>query len=305
MQTIRCSREVQEALANDRPVVALESAVFPAYPGPAGWELVRQSEDLVRRRGAVPATLGIAGGEILVGLEDVDHKEFSEAGERARKVGARDLAACLVDGGFGMTTIGATLAIAKVVGIRFAAASGLGGVHRGYAERPDVSADLSELASAPVLVVTSGVKSFLDVEATAEVLESLAVPTLGWHTDTLPLYFTGHGGPRISARVDEVSEVARIAWHHWHTLGRNGGVLLGQPPRNELADVQDLITQSVRHAEAEGVTGPAITAFVLGELNRASGGRTKEATKQLILGTADLAGQVASAYAQLASRTPR
>jgi pseudouridine-5'-phosphate glycosidase len=260
---------------------------------------VHCSEELVRQRGAVPATIGIAGGKILVGLSDTDAKQFAEVGSAAQKVGARDIAACLVSGGFGVTTIGATLAIARLAGIRFSAASGLGGVHRGYAVRPDVSADLGELASAPVLLVTGGVKSFLDVTATAEVLETLSIPVLGFKADTLPLYFAAAGGPPVSARVDTADEAAQIAWHHWNTLGRSSGILMGQPPQKELTDVQDLITESLRCAEADGIEGPAITAYVLGQVHQRSGGRTKEATKQLILDTAELAGETASAYSEL------
>ncbi|MGU3438139.1 pseudouridine-5'-phosphate glycosidase [Actinomycetes bacterium M1A6_2h] len=299
MQALEVSSEVQQGLADNRPVVALESAVYAAFPGSVGLDLVHSSEEAVRQQGAVPATIGIADGKILVGFTDTDAKQFAEVGSQARKVGARDIAPCLVSGGFGVTTIGATLALARVSGIRFAAASGLGGVHRGYAVRPDVSADLGELAGAPVLLVTGGVKSFLDVTATAEVLETLSIPVLGFKTNTLPLYFATAGGPPASARVEAATDAAQIAWHHWNTLGRNSGILLGQPPRIELSDVQDVIAKSLQCAEADGIEGPAVTAYVLGEVHRRTGGRTKDATKQLILDTAELAGEIASAYFEL------
>ena len=299
MHALELSSEVQQGLAENRPVVALESAVYSAFPGSVGADLVHRSEELVRQRGTVPATIGVAGGKILVGFTDTDAKEFAEVGASARKVSTRDIAACLVSGEFGVTTIGATLAVARLSGIQFSAASGLGGVHRGYAVRPDVSADLGELASAPVLLVTGGVKSFLDVFATAEVMETLSIPVLGFQADTLPLYFAAAGGPLVSARVEAAAEAAHIAWHHWNTLGRSGGILLGQPPQKELSDVQDLIAESLRCAEADGIDGPAVTAYVLGQLNQRSGGRTKEATKQLILDTAELAGDIANAYSEL------
>ncbi|GAA4742942.1 pseudouridine-5'-phosphate glycosidase [Nocardioides endophyticus] len=297
MSTLRVSDAVCEALADGRPVVALESAVFPAFPGEAGLDLVRLSQDLVRKQGAVPATIAVAAGQVRIGLSEAEEAEFADMGPSVEKIGARDVSSCLVRRTYGATTIGATLAVARLAGIRFAAASGLGGVHRGYSERLDISADIGELASSRLLVVTGGVKSFLDVRATAEVLETLSVPMLGWRTDSLPLYFSGVGGPEVSARLETAAEVAQVAWHHWNTLQRHGGILLGRPPREDLTDVQELIAGALDRAEIEGVTGPGITAHVLGEVHRLSGGRTKNATKQLILDTAELAGEIAVAYA--------
>ena len=193
----------------------------------------------------------------------------------------------------GATTVGGTLAVCRSVGIRFMATGGLGGVHRGWPTPPDVSADLGVLASTKALVVSSGVKSLLDVPATAELLETLGVPVLGWRTDTLPLFYAASGGPPVSARVESASETARIAKAHWELGG--GGLLLGRPPDESLDDVEPLIEQALAEAETAGVRGQAVTPFVLAWLHRESGGRTLAANRDLIVGNARLAGEIAAA----------
>jgi pseudouridine-5'-phosphate glycosidase len=193
--------------------------------------------------------------------------------------------------------VGSTLAIAALAGIRFMATSGLGGVHRGFAERPDISADLAEMTRAPVLVVASGVKSLLDVPATAELLESLSIPVLGWRADTIPLYYVATGGPPVSSRVDSAAEAAAIARHHWGTLHRSSALLLARPPTESLTDVEALIVGGLAEADRDAIVGPAVTPHVLAYVHERSGGRTAAASKQLILDNSALAAQVAVAYA--------
>jgi pseudouridine-5'-phosphate glycosidase len=170
---------------------------------------------------------------------------------------------------------------------------GLGGVHRGWPTPPDVSADLQALARTQALVVSSGIKSLLDVPATAELLETLGVPVLGWQTDELPLFYAARGGPPVSARVDTAAEAARIAAAHWSLDG--GGLLLARPPDGSLDDVEPLIQRALAEAEAGGVHGQAVTPFVLAWLHRESGGRTLSANRDLVVDNARLAGEVASA----------
>jgi pseudouridine-5'-phosphate glycosidase len=172
------------------------------------------------------------------------------------------------------------------------ATGGLGGVHRGWPTPPDVSADLGVLARTPALVVSSGVKSLLDVPATAELLETLGVPVLGFRTDDLPLFYAAHGGPPVSARVESPAEAARIARAHWE-LGGNG-LLLGRPPDDSLDDVEPLIEEALAAAARGGVHGQAVTPFVLSYLHRESGGRTLAANRDLIVGNARLAGEIAA-----------
>jgi pseudouridine-5'-phosphate glycosidase len=173
---------------------------------------------------------------------------------------------------------------------------GLGGVHRGWREHLDVSADLGELARTQALVVASGAKSILDVPATAEALETLGVPALGWRTDELPLFYRVGGGPPVSARVETAGEAAAIARAHWE-LGR-GGLLVARPPDTSL-DVEPLIEEGVREAEERGVRGQELTPFLLAHLHDASGGRTVEVNKALVAANAALAAEIAVAASEL------
>ncbi|MGH3043512.1 MAG: pseudouridine-5'-phosphate glycosidase, partial [Gaiellaceae bacterium] len=243
-----------------------------------------------------PATIGVIDGVIQVGLEEEQLARFADTPE-ARKVGPRDLAACAAKGDLGATTAGATLAICRAVGIGFLGTGGIGGVHRGWSERPDISADLGELARTEALVVASGAKSILDVEATAELLETIGVPVLGWRTDTMPLFYSRDGGPPVSARVLTVEEVAQIAQFHWR-LGRHSALLLTRPT-DESLDVEPLIQEGVAEAAKQDVRGPDVTPFVLAYLHEASGGATVGVNKKLIAENAALAAEVAVAYSRL------
>jgi pseudouridine-5'-phosphate glycosidase len=171
------------------------------------------------------------------------------------------------------------------------ATGGIGGVHRGFPHPPDVSADLAQLARTPALVVSAGVKSLLDVAATAELLESLGVPVLGFRTETLPCFYAAAGGPPVSARVESAAEAARVAGAHWRLGG--GGLLLGRPPDEPLEDVEPLLEGALAAAAAAGVSGQAVTPYVLAHLHRESGGRTEAANRALVAQNARLAAEVA------------
>ncbi len=290
---MRIADEIREALAAGGAVVALETTlVAHGFPPGEGVDVGLESERQVRAAGAVPATVGVLDGEILVGLTE---QELARFGADARKVGPRDLAVASVQRAVGATTVGGTLAVAQAAGIRWMATGGLGGVHRGFPDPPDVSADLGQLARTRTLVVSAGVKSLLDVPATAELLESLAVPVLGYRTDTLPLFYAAAGGPPVSARVESPGEAAQIAGRHWDLGGC--GLLLGRPPDEPLDDVEPLIERALEAAHAEGVAGQAVTPFVLSYLHRESGGRTQRANKALVAQNARLAGEIAVAAA--------
>jgi len=282
---IRVSEEVRDASA----VVALETTlVAHGFPPGEGVEVGLASEAAVRQGGAVPATIGVLDGEIVVGLTA---EELGRFGSDARKLGPRDIAAAVTQRAVGATTVGGTLAVCRAAGIVVMATGGLGGVHRGWPTPPDVSADLQALASIQVLVVSSGVKSLLDVPATTELLETLGVPVLGYRTDDLPLFYAAHGGPPVSARVESADEAAAIARAHWKIGG--GGLLVGRPPDDSLDDAEPLIDRALAEAAALGVRGQAVTPFVLSYLHRESGGRTLAANRDLIVGNARLAGEVA------------
>jgi pseudouridylate synthase len=295
---LRVSDEVAAALREGRPVVALETTlVSHGFTGGRGLEAALESERRVRGAGAVPATVGVLDGTITVGLTAAELERFATAGTGARKVGARDLAACAVQGALGSTTVGGTLAVCRVAGIRFVGTGGIGGVHRGFAATLDISADLPQLARTPAMVVCSGAKSILDVGATSELLETLGVPVLGWRTGTLPMFYTGAGGPPVSATVGAAAEAAAIAAAHWR-LNPASGLILGRPPADGV-DLEALITEAVERVRAGGVTGQAVTPAVLSEIEQLSGGRSVEVNRRLIADNAALAAQVAVAQAGL------
>jgi pseudouridine-5'-phosphate glycosidase len=283
--------EVEAALRDGTPVVALETTlVAHGFPPGEGTAVGAESERRVREAGAVPATIGVLDGAVRVGLGAEELERFDAT---ARKVGPRDLAACAAQGAVGATTVGGTLAVCRAAEIRFVGTGGLGGVHRGWETgRLDVSADLAELARTQALVVSSGVKSLLDVAATAEALETLGVPVLGFRTDELPLFYAARGGPPVSARVESTAEAARIARAHWELGG--GGLLLARPP-DESLDVEPLIEEALARAAEQGVAGQDVTPFVLSFLHERSGGATLRANRELVVANAALAAEVAAA----------
>ena len=296
-ELLRVHPEVRAALEARRPVVALETTlVAHGFPRGEGAQVAAEAERRVRMAWAVPATIGVIDGRICVGLEEGELQRFADTPD-ARKVGPRDLAACAAQGELGATTVGATLAVCRAAGIGFMGTGGLGGVHRGWGEHLDISADLGELARTEALVVASGAKSLLDVGATAELLETLGIPVLGWHTDHMPLFYRADGGPPVTARVDTTQDAARIAQFHWR-LGRHSSVVLAQPPKESL-DVDSLVDDAVRIAEQEGVSGQNVTPFVLAHVHGASGGRTVRANRKIVVENAALAADVAVAYSKL------
>jgi pseudouridylate synthase len=298
-ELLRIAPEVQQTLHDGGAVVALETTlVAHGFPPGVGVEVGLGAEASVRSGGAVPATVGVLDGSVVVGLDAAELERFGEAGSSARKAGPRDLATCAASGELGATTVGGTLAAARLAGIRFMGTGGIGGVHRGFAERLDVSADLAQLARTQALIVSSGIKSLLDVAATAELLETLGVPVLGYRTGELPLFYSAGGGPPVSQRVQSAEEAAQIAQFHWR-LGRHSGIVLARPP-DQSVDVEPLIEEGLEEAEKRGIRGQALTPFVLSYLHERSNGETIELNKRLVAENASLAAEVAVAYSKLA-----
>ncbi len=291
------AEEVAAELARGGPVVALETTlVAHGFPGRQGLEVALEAEARVRAAGAVPATIGVVDGVVRAGLTAAELERFAAAGDSARKAGARDLAACVVQGALGATTVGGTLAVCRSAGIRFLGTGGTGGVHRGFARDLDISSDLPQIARTPAVVVSSGAKSILDVAATAELLETLGVPVLGWRTSTLPLFYRAEGGPPVSAVVTGPAEVARIAATHWQLNG-SSGLLLARPPDPAL-DIEPIIAEAVSRVDRQGVSGQAVTPAVLALVHELSGGRSVAVNRRLITDNATLAAEVAVAYAR-------
>jgi len=291
------AEDVAGALADGGAVVALETTLIAhGFPGGQGLDVALAAEARVRAAGAVPATIGVVDGAVRAGLTEAELERFAAAGESARKVGARDLAACVVQGALGATTVGGTLAVCRAAGIRFMGTGGTGGVHRDFAQSLDISGDLPQLARTAAMVVSSGAKSILDVPATAELLETLGVPVLGWRTPTLPLFYSAGGGPPVSAVVTSAVEAARIAALHW-LLNETSGLLLARPP-DPAVDLEEIIAEAVGRVRQRGVTGQAVTPAVLSLVHELSGGRSVEVNRLLIADNAALAAEVAVAHAR-------
>ena len=289
--------EVRAALADGRPVVALESTIIShGFPYPDNLTLARELEGVVRHGGAVPATIAVAGGAIRVGLDDALLERLAR--ERgAAKVSRRNLGAVLARGELGATTVAATMVCADLAGIRVFATGGIGGVHRGAAQTMDISADLTELARTPICVVCAGAKAILDLPLTLEYLETHGVPVLGFGTQTFPAFYTPDSGLSVPTRVADAEDAASVARAHWSIGG--AGVLVAVPiPASEALPapvVDEAIDRAVEAAAAQGVRGAAWTPFVLDELRRRTGGLTVTANAALVKNNASVAAALACA----------
>jgi pseudouridine-5'-phosphate glycosidase len=294
--------EVREALGAGRPVVALESTVIShGLPRPRNLETARQMEAAVRKAGAVPATIGLLDGRLVVGLSSSEIESLARA-EHVAKVSRRDLAAVLNSRPAGATTVAATMIIAAQAGIRIFATGGIGGVHRGAQNNFDISADLSELARTPVAVVCSGAKVILDLPRTLELLETLGIPVVGYGTNEFPAFYVQESGLSLDARVDSPQEAARLISVHW-ALGLSSGMVFCNPPPASSAlgrqEVESLIESALKSAETAGIQGKPVTPYLLDHLAKASGGRTLETNVALLISNASVAAQIAVASAAL------
>lgn len=289
------SPEVAAALAAKQPVVALESTIFSnlGLPSPANREALERCIAVVREHGAVPAVTAVLDGVARVGLSDREHERILGA---ARKVAERDLPIAIGERwAFGATTVSASLALAAAAGIRVFATGGIGGVHRGAELHGDVSADLPALARHPVVTVSAGAKSFLDLPRTLEMLETLSVPVIGHQCDEFPAFTVVSSGLRLSHRIDDLDVLARVAKTR---LDFGGGMLVCTPvPAAEAIDasiMNDAITRALAAAESRGVTGPAVTPIVLAEIAAETSGEAVRANLALAENNARVAAALAS-----------
>jgi pseudouridine-5'-phosphate glycosidase len=297
-------RAVDDAVRNNRPVVALESTLIAhGMPWPRNLETALALESEVRSLGATPATVAIIDGHLKAGLTHGDVERLARGGRDIAKVSRRDMPIVVARGGTGATTVAATMIVAAMAGIRVFATGGIGGVHRGAEATFDVSADLPELARTSVAVVCAGAKSVLDLELTLEYLETHGVPVIGFRTERLPAFWVRDSGLALDARVDEPHEIARIMKAKWD-LGLNGGVVVANPIPERFAlpreRVDRAIDQALDQARASGVTGKAVTPFLLARVNELTGGDSLAANIELVLDNARLAARVAAAYCAMA-----
>ena len=301
---IRLSDEVAAALAAGRAVVALESSVVAqGLPPPQGVAAGQACEAAVRAQGAVPATVAIVAGEIVVGASAAELERLALPDRQVAKAGVRDLAPLLAAGADAGTTVSATLFAAARAGIRLFATGGIGGVHRGTVW--DVSSDLRALAEHPVAVVSAGAKAILDLPATLEVLETLAVPVVGLGVAEFPAFYTNASGLPLEHVAPDAAAAARVLATRWNELGQRGGVLLANPvpAAYEIpADrVEAAIARALAEAEARGVRGKAITPFLLGTLARDPELGTVRTNLALLEANAAAAARVAVELARLAA----
>lgn len=295
---IRLSDEVREAMASGRPVVALEtSVVAQGLPRPHNLAAARACETAVRASGALPATIAVIDGVACAGLSSAQLERLAQSDEPLMKLGSRDLAFALARGSTGGTTVSATCELAALAGIRVFATGGIGGVHRGVAEHLDVSQDLWALSRFPVAVVCAGAKSVLDLPKTMEVLESLAVPVVGVATNELPSFFSRGSGLPLEHRVENATEAAQIARLRFE-LGQ-GGLVFAQPPPDHAAlpaeEIEQHLAAALAEASSQGVSGKAVTPFLLGQLAQRTHGRTLVTNLSLLEHNARFAGELAVA----------
>jgi pseudouridine-5'-phosphate glycosidase len=291
--------DVADALAQGRPVVALESTIIShGMPWPQNAQTALEVEAEVRAHGAVPATIAVIDGRLKAGLSQAQIEQLGQAGQAVIKASRRDLPLLVAQRATGATTVAATMIVAAMAGIRLFATGGIGGVHRGAETSFDISADLQELAHTPVAVVCAGAKSILDLGLTLEYLETHGVPVIGYQTNQLPAFFTPDSGFALSQRLDTPTQVAALMQAQW-ALGYTGGLVVANPipPEHALPRerIDAVIAAALREAGEQGVTGKAVTPFLLAKVNALTEGRSLVANIALVKHNARLAAAIAVA----------
>lgn len=300
---LEISKEVREALENNKPVVALESTIIShGMPYPQNVETALKVEEIVRENGAVPATIAILNGKLKVGLskEEVDY--LGKKGLEVTKASRRDIPAILASEDDGATTVASTMIIAALAGIKVFATGGIGGVHRGAEITMDISADLEELAMTDVAVVCAGAKSILDIGLTLEFLETKGVPVLGYQTKELPAFYTRKSGFKVDYKMDTPEQIAKTLKAKWD-VNLKGGVVIANPIPEEFAMDFDTITNAINNAVAEaeekGIKGKDSTPFLLAKVKDITKGKSLESNIQLVFNNAKLASEIAKNYCEL------
>ena len=299
------SSEVASGLHAGRPIVALESTIIAhGMPWPQNVETALKVEAEIRALGAIPATVAILDGRLKAGLTHDEVERLGRGGRELAKVSRRDMPLVVARGGTGATTVAATMIIAALANVRVFATGGIGGVHRGAETSFDVSADLQELARTSVTVVCAGTKSILDVGLTLEYLETHGVPVIGYCTDRLPGFWSRDSGFGVDVRLDKPEEIAAVMKSKWQ-LGLDGGLVVGNPIPEQFELPRELTNRAteraLHEARTQGITGKALTPFLLARVNELTEGDSLVSNIQLVMNNARLAARVAVAYAELSS----
>ncbi len=295
--------EVAAAVAEGRPVVALESTIIShGMPYPQNVETALNVERIIRENGAVPATIAIIGGRLKAGLTPEEIEYFGKKGQAITKASRRDLAVLCARGLDGATTVTTTMIIAHMAGIQIFATGGIGGVHRGAETTMDISADLEELAHTPVMVVCAGAKSILDLGLTLEYLETHGVPVIGYGTEELPAFYTRKSGFGVDYRIDTPEELAK-AFRAQNDMELGGGMLVTNPIPEEysmpLETINAAIDQAIAECNEKGIHGKATTPFLLARVAELTGGDSLASNIRLVYNNAKVAALTAAAYCKL------
>lgn len=291
--------DVKEALASNKPVIALESTIIShGMPYPQNVEMAKKVEDIVREGGAVPATIAIIDGKIKVGLDEASLEKLGNS-KGVAKVSRRDLAEIIATKRIGATTVASTMICAEMAGIKFFVTGGIGGVHRGVEDTMDISADLDELGKTDVAVICAGAKSILDLDKTMEYLETKGVPVIGYQTEVLPAFFTRTSDIKLNTVSETTADIAAIIKAK-HDLKLEGGVVIANPilESDELPKeyIDKIVLEAVKEAEENGIGGKDSTPFLLGKIVEKTEGKSLEANIKLVYNNAKVGTQIAVDY---------
>lgn len=295
------SAEVEKALANNQPVVALESTIIShGMPYPQNIAMAKKCEEIIRENGAVPATICLMDGKIKIGLEDADLERLATE-KGVIKTSRKDFGYVLSQNKIGATTVATTMYAAYLAGIKVFATGGIGGVHRGAELSFDISADLEELQTTPVAVVCAGIKSILDLPKTLEYLETVGVEVLGYQTDTLPEFYTTGRNYKVNYNMENPADIAALINAKWQAE-MEGGVVVANPiPQEHAMDydtINDAIEKAVKEMNEKGIKGFEQTPFLLKTVKDNTQGKSLEANIELVYNNAKLAAQIAVEYAK-------
>jgi len=293
------SEEIQNSIKENGPVVALESTIIShGMPFPQNLETALEVERIIRKEGAIPATIAVVEGRIKIGLSSLELEQFAQ-GKKTVKVSSRDLPFAISQKQDGGTTVAATMICARIAGISIFVTGGIGGVHRGSEKTMDISSDLMELARTNVAVVCAGIKSILDIPRTLEYLETQGVPVIGYRTDEFPSFYTTTSGSSVQSRINTAEEIARCMKVKWG-LGLDGGMVIANPVfREDAMDeevIEEAIIKSLKEASEKGIDGKAVTPFLLERISQLTDGESLKTNIALVCNNALVGAKIASAY---------
>ena len=293
------SEEIQNSIKENGPVVALESTIIShGMPFPQNLETALEVESIIRKEGAIPATIAVLEGRIKIGLSNLELEQFAQR-TKTVKVSSRDLPLAISQKQDGGTTVAATMICARMAGISIFVTGGIGGVHRGSEKTMDISGDLMELARTNVAVVCAGIKSILDIPRTLEYLETQGVPVIGYRTDEFPAFYSTTSGYSVQSRINTAEEIARCMKVKWE-LGLEGGMVIANPVlREDAMDeevIEEAIAKALNEASEKGIDGKAVTPFLLERISQLTDGESLKTNIALVCNNALVGAKIASAY---------